>query len=434
MELGSYQRLVHMIWNPEPVNDATAGLPIYCLGVIYPPPDGIVKGDHSDSRTFLTRGSSPKTRTRTEGHGPSQSSVSQDLSSAPLSVISLDADNGWPSGFMQDFESRIWMTYRSDFPLIPKSNDPKATSVLSLTMRIRSQLIDHDGFTSDTGWGCMIRSGQSMLANAMLIQQFGRDWRRGASQMEERRLLSLFADDPRAPYSIHSFVRHGAGACGKFPGEWFGPSATASCIQALVNVHRVSPLRVYSTGDRPEVNEQEFFHIAKSEDGTFQPTLLLVGTRLGIDRITAGYWEGLLASFQMPQSVGIAGGRPSSSHYFVGTQGEYLFYLDPHHTRRALPYRDDPATYEDSEVDSCHTTRLRRLHIKDMDPSMLIGFLIRHEGDWHDWKNRLCAINGMAPVTVSEHLRHERGFSTERASAIDEVESLSDGDDKDALA
>jgi cysteine protease ATG4 len=205
-------------------------------------------------------------------------------------------------------------------------------------------------------------------------------------------------------------------------------------FRALVNVHRVSPLRVYSTGDRPEVNEQEFFHIAKSEDGTFQPTLLLVGTRLGIDRITAGYWEGLLASFQMPQSVGIAGGRPSSSHYFVGTQGEYLFYLDPHHTRRALPYRDDPATYEDSEVDSCHTTRLRRLHIKDMDPSMLIGFLIRHEGDWHDWKNRLCAINGMAPVTVSEHLRHERGFSTERASAIDEVESLSDGDDKDALA
>lgn len=57
------------------------------------------------------------------------------------------------------------------------------------------------------------------------------DWRRGQQEQEERKLLSLFADDPRAPYSIHSFVRHGATACGKYPGEWFGPSATARCIQ-----------------------------------------------------------------------------------------------------------------------------------------------------------------------------------------------------------
>jgi cysteine protease ATG4 len=57
------------------------------------------------------------------------------------------------------------------------------------------------------------------------------DWRRSSAQAEERKILSLFADDPRAPYSLHNFVRHGAQACGKFPGEWFGPSATARCIQ-----------------------------------------------------------------------------------------------------------------------------------------------------------------------------------------------------------
>lgn len=48
---------------------------------------------------------------------------------------------------------------------------------------------------------------------------------------EEKELLSLFADDPDAPFSIHRFVEHGASACGKYPGEWFGPSATARCIQ-----------------------------------------------------------------------------------------------------------------------------------------------------------------------------------------------------------
>lgn len=57
------------------------------------------------------------------------------------------------------------------------------------------------------------------------------DWRRGDLPEEERKLIQLFADDPRAPYSIHNFVQHGAKACGKYPGEWFGPSATARCIQ-----------------------------------------------------------------------------------------------------------------------------------------------------------------------------------------------------------
>lgn len=57
------------------------------------------------------------------------------------------------------------------------------------------------------------------------------EWRRGMNEHEERELLARFADDPRAPYSIHNFVRHGAVACGKYPGEWFGPSATARCIQ-----------------------------------------------------------------------------------------------------------------------------------------------------------------------------------------------------------
>lgn len=47
--------------------------------------------------------------------------------------------------------------------------------------------------------------------------------------------------------------------------------------------------------------------IAKPLGGEFHPTLILVGTRLGIDKITPVYWEALLASLQMAQSIGIAG-------------------------------------------------------------------------------------------------------------------------------
>ena len=46
--------------------------------------------------------------------------------------------------------------------------------------------------------------------------------------------------------------------------------------------------------------------------------------------------------YTFPQSVGIAGGRPSSSYYFVGSQGDNLFYLDPHHARPAVPLHPPP--------------------------------------------------------------------------------------------
>ncbi|KAJ7107408.1 hypothetical protein C8R44DRAFT_885423 [Mycena epipterygia] len=43
--------------------------------------------------------------------------------------------------------------------------------------------------------------------------------------------------------------------------------------------------------------------------------------------------------YTFPQSVGIAGERPSSSYYFVGVQGGGLFYPDPHNSHPAVPLR-----------------------------------------------------------------------------------------------
>lgn len=76
--------------------------------------------------------------------------------------------------------------------------------------------------------------------------------------------------------------------------------------RALTN-HDGSELRVYMTGDGLDVYEDAFMNIAKSDGGKFNPTLILVGTRLGLDKITPVYWEALKASLQLPQSIGIAG-------------------------------------------------------------------------------------------------------------------------------
>lgn len=82
--------------------------------------------------------------------------------------------------------------------------------------------------------------------------------------------------------------------------------ANSFWIRELVN-SREQDLRIYSTGDGPDVYEDSFMKIAKPDGVLFHPTLILVGTRLGIDKVTPVYWEALVASLQMPQSVGIAG-------------------------------------------------------------------------------------------------------------------------------
>lgn len=66
-------------------------------------------------------------------------------------------------------------------------------------------------------------------------------------------------------------------------------------------------LRVYVTADGSDVYDDAFRKIAVSSDGAFHPTLILLGIRLGIDRVTEVYWEALKAILQMRQSVGIAG-------------------------------------------------------------------------------------------------------------------------------
>lgn len=228
------KRFVQYFWDPMPRNDSEA--PIWCLGKRY---ESHPIPTNKESRTASVNPTSPAASTSPASAVDSALASDKGQSSEDESfekVEQADASetdeglaNGWPAPFLEDLESKIWLTYRSNFSPIPKSTDPKATSAMSFATRLK-QLGNQGGFSSDTGWGCMIRSGQTLLANTLVMLQLGREWRR-SNGADERDLLSLFADDSSAPFSIHRFVEHGAAACGKHPGEWFGPSATARCIR-----------------------------------------------------------------------------------------------------------------------------------------------------------------------------------------------------------
>lgn len=322
--------------------------------------------------------------------------------------------NEWPEDFLNDLNTRLLFTYRAGFPLIERDkNGPNPLSIGALLRGSFDLSNANKGFTSDSGWGCMIRTSQSLLGNALMNLKLGRQWRLYESCEDDLKkhwdIVSLFADSPRARFSVHNYVLYAAKYCGKKPGEWFGPSNAAKSIFELCNSYPDASnpnidldLKVYVSTNSGDIFEDELLKMAIDdyEDGTvlekipnnvkFTPILLLCGVRLGLSSINEVYWDFLKLTLSMKFGVGIAGGRPSSSHYFFGYQSNSLFYLDPHVQQNAISldeFGNIPEENKEAIKESIHTTRIRKLDITKVDPSMLVGFLIKNLDEYKDFKN-----------------------------------------------
>ena len=141
-------RAIRYFWDPEPHNEDPSQM-IWCLGKQY---------------SRVTPQQQPQ-------HVDTDKPLPENTAEA--------AARTWPPDFLDDFESRIWMTYRTDFPPIPRSPSVRglpfnsaATALQYAGNLIRGQA--GDGFSSDVGWGCMIRSAQSLFANALITLHLGR--------------------------------------------------------------------------------------------------------------------------------------------------------------------------------------------------------------------------------------------------------------------
>ncbi|KZO92117.1 hypothetical protein CALVIDRAFT_557798 [Calocera viscosa TUFC12733] len=381
----------------------------------------------------------------------------------------------WPPTFHASFSSLIYLTYRSHFKPIPPSHPalppPRAIdqpyplpaspppSVVpsapeSPNRRWLAWVPGRSELTSDQGWGCMLRTGQMMLANAFIslyvpplpptpiyANNYPTPGLPPAETDRQRyeayvKTLVWFLDDPSVlcPFSVHRLALAGA-EMGREVGHWFGPSIAAGSIKQLVNAFPSSGLGVVvppdqiihetavfaashtptlptsgsATSTSRDRDAREKANRQKEEWGD-RAVLILIGLRLGIDGVNPVYYDSVKALFTFPQTVGIAGGRPSSSYYFVGTQGDHLFYLDPHHTRPTVPLRmqSDPSQpydptlqFSQAEMKTFHCDRVRKMHISGLDPSMLCGFVVRNLEEWRDLRVRVDALakaNGKAPI------------------------------------
>ncbi|KAJ1651461.1 Cysteine protease atg4 [Dispira simplex] len=302
----------------------------------------------------------------------------------------------YPLAFLDDFQSRIWCTYRANFATLP----------------------DSDNLTSDSGWGCMLRAVQSLVAQSFVLQLLGRDWSLEKQTAETlhcyREIINLFVDTPteRTPLSIHHLVRKGK-ELNVAVGEWFGPHMACHIFKNVINA--IQPFGVQAfvatdgviyedmllreCGSTPSASNTS--GQSPTSSSTLSPTMILVPTRLGIDQVNPIYYPALRHYFYWPQFLGIAGGRPSSAMYFVGYEDNDLIYLDPHCTRplATINQTDDLPTLPSCRTYHCRTPY--KIALERLDPCMLLGFFVRNTSELEDLKYRMAELNGQtsgAPI------------------------------------
>uniref|UniRef100_A0A6Q2WR53 Cysteine protease n=1 Tax=Esox lucius TaxID=8010 RepID=A0A6Q2WR53_ESOLU len=267
---------------------------------------------------------------------------------------------------LSDVHSRLWFTYRKKFSPIGGT-----------------------GPSSDAGWGCMLRCGQMILAQALVCSQLGRAWRwkADAGQPEEyQRILQCFLDRKDSCYSIHQMAQMGVGE-GKSVGEWYGPNTVAQVLKKLALFDDWNSLAVYVSMDNTVVIEDITTTCPLSQSqllSDWRPLLLVIPLRMGINHINPVYIQALKECFKMPQSCGVLGGKPNLAYYFIGFVGEELIYLDPHTTQSAL--ESEAGSGVDDLTYHCLRSP-RRMKITNLDPSVALGFFCKSEEDFDGWCN-----------------------------------------------
>ncbi|XP_037070026.1 cysteine protease ATG4B-like [Pollicipes pollicipes] len=260
-----------------------------------------------------------------------------------------------------DFRTRIWMTYRRGFPSI-----------------------GIDGPTTDRGWGCMLRCGQMVLAEALQRLQLGRAWSwvPGTRQADYLRLMALFADRGDAPYSIHQIALTGERTAGKPVGTWFGPNTVAQALRHVA-AHDTWLQPVLHVAMDSCVVRDEVRRDCRGTSGAWRrPLLLVVPLRLGLSELNPVYASGVRACFTVPHVVGIIGGTPNHALYFVGCVDDRLVYLDPHTTQPAAEVGSKRTDWEEQADRSYHCGGPCFMRLADIDPSLAVAFLCRDEAEF----------------------------------------------------
>ena len=262
--------------------------------------------------------------------------------------------------FKKRFSRLIWVSYRSHFrPLFRGSEQ----------------------ITSDIGWGCAIRVGQMMLLNTLKSHY-------RLSTSEKTCLLKTIEENLlSAPYSLHNIL-HLAGL-GKQPGDWFSPSDISNSLDKMLKIYPCKDFKlltlngsmvckdqIFASGYGMDLEEIKAIFEDNSEELPSvwkNGVLLLIPLMLGCMKIDKRYYRTVKVLLECKYSVGIIGERKNAALYLVGYQGEKVFFLVPHHIKRAC--RDIRDFNERIGEYSSHSLLSQK--ISQLGSSMTLGFYFR---------------------------------------------------------
>ncbi|XP_036324689.1 cysteine protease ATG4C [Rhagoletis pomonella] len=391
--------------------------PVWLLGRCYhrkyTPPSSMESSTEMSSNAGVLTPNVPSSMCETgDQYAPVSSSISATNIYPPLNPDQVDeivvpqelgmdavenqvAEHPWEEGiegFRRDFYSRIWLTYRREFPTMNGSN-----------------------YTSDCGWGCMLRSGQMLLAQGLVCHFLGRSWRYDAetqlhSTYEDnmhKKIIKWFGDSSSksSPFSIHALVSLGV-EMGKRPGDWYGPASVSYLLkQALktaaqenadfdnITIYVAKDCTIYMQDVEKECRIPEPSpkkHVPwqptrrnetpKSQKQQWKSLLVLIPLRLGTEKLNPVYAHCLKLLLSTEHCIGIIGGRPKHSLYFVGFQEDKLIHLDPHYCQEMVDVNQD-----NFSLQSFHCKSPRKLKTTKMDPSCCIGFYCSTKTDFDNF-------------------------------------------------
>ncbi|XP_021174849.2 cysteine protease ATG4D isoform X2 [Fundulus heteroclitus] len=322
-------------------------------------------------------------------------------------------NDGEKESFRSAFASFLWLTYRRGFRPLPGSS-----------------------LTTDSGWGCVLRTGQMLLAQGLLVHLMPPGWtwavkccavkddldllhpadnaecewareeggnKRGRKLSvgslldrpklaKHRMVVSWFADHPAAPFGIHKLVELGKSS-GKKAGDWYGPSIVAHILKKAVAASVDLPnLVVYVAQDCTVYLQDVRGLCERPPPHCWKSVIVLVPVRLGGQELNPSYIS-CVKLLKLQCCIGIIGGKPKHSLFFVGFQDDHLLYLDPHYCQPTVNIKKDNFALE-----SFHCKYPRKMAFSRMDPSCTIGFYAEGQDEFES----MCAAVNEAVSTSAE--------------------------------
>jgi len=305
--------------------------------------------------------------------------------------------------FLRCIRSKVWCTYRKGFKSMGST-----------------------GATSDSGWGCMLRSGQMMLAEALIRLNLGKDWNYDEQDVENQhaywKILEQLVDRRSSRYSIHQIASMGVDE-GKRVGAWFGPTTISHVLRKLskfdeynnIIIHVNTTQNTIYTEDIEKLiaksldkdyKEKDSENVSKTEEDAedstkinWKPLLLLIPGRIGLDCFNHDYEKHLKLCLHYPDSIGFVGGKPNRAFYFIGSSDSSLIFLDPHTTQMIpdLPVATAPFHHFDDSSYHCNTPR--RIRFSEIDPSMSLGFFFKTREAFDQFVEKFTSYESQPDVT-----------------------------------